>query len=207
MGSILGPNRVIAKNVKSCTYCCYGRCATLIVWIGGNILVQNKRNSIPCTVRTYRQRWCNQWVGFLPKLGSRAFGPAKRSGPRLLSTVPWGMTRIYLNIYLSLCIYLTLAWNAGPSLSIHCSLDRRGRSSSLSIYLYIYLTLAWNAGPSLSIHCSLERRGRSTSLCRSKNEPQAATQHLSDFSRNNIYLSHRIIDSFPWISKWKIISL
>ena len=31
MGSILGPNRVIAKDVKSCTYCCYVRCATLIV--------------------------------------------------------------------------------------------------------------------------------------------------------------------------------
>ena len=23
MGSILGPSRVIAKDVKSCTYCCY----------------------------------------------------------------------------------------------------------------------------------------------------------------------------------------
>ncbi len=31
MGSILGPIRVISK---SCTYCCYNRCATLIVWVG-----------------------------------------------------------------------------------------------------------------------------------------------------------------------------
>ncbi len=31
MGSMLGPNRVLAKDVKSCTYCCYVRCATLIV--------------------------------------------------------------------------------------------------------------------------------------------------------------------------------
>ncbi len=31
MGSILGPNRVIAKDVKSCTYCCYVRYATLTV--------------------------------------------------------------------------------------------------------------------------------------------------------------------------------
>ncbi len=31
MGSIFGPNRVIAKDVKRCTYCCYVRCATLIV--------------------------------------------------------------------------------------------------------------------------------------------------------------------------------
>ncbi len=30
MGSILGPNRRIATDVKSCTYCCYGRCSTLI---------------------------------------------------------------------------------------------------------------------------------------------------------------------------------
>ncbi len=35
MGSILGPNRVIAKYVKSCIYCCYVRCATLIVWEEG----------------------------------------------------------------------------------------------------------------------------------------------------------------------------
>ncbi len=28
-------NRVIAKEVKRCTYCCYVRCATLIVWVGG----------------------------------------------------------------------------------------------------------------------------------------------------------------------------
>ena len=28
------------------------------------------------------------------KLGSRALGPAKRSSPRLLSTIPWGINRI-----------------------------------------------------------------------------------------------------------------
>ncbi len=33
MGSILDQNRVIARDVKSCTYCCYVRCATLIVWV------------------------------------------------------------------------------------------------------------------------------------------------------------------------------
>ncbi len=38
--SILVPNRVIAKDVKSC----------------GNALALNRRNSIPCTVRTSRQR-------------------------------------------------------------------------------------------------------------------------------------------------------
>ncbi len=31
IGSIFGPNDVIAKDVKSCTYCYYVICATLIV--------------------------------------------------------------------------------------------------------------------------------------------------------------------------------
>ncbi len=33
-GSILGPNRAIAKGVKSCIYCCYVRCVTFIVCVG-----------------------------------------------------------------------------------------------------------------------------------------------------------------------------
>ncbi len=32
------PNRVIAKDVASCTYFCCDRCATLIVRVGGNAL-------------------------------------------------------------------------------------------------------------------------------------------------------------------------
>ena len=35
MGFILGQNRVIAKDVKNCNYCCYLRCAALIFRIGG----------------------------------------------------------------------------------------------------------------------------------------------------------------------------
>ncbi len=35
MGSMLGQNRVIAKDVKGCTYCYYVRCTTLIVWLEG----------------------------------------------------------------------------------------------------------------------------------------------------------------------------
>ncbi len=35
---------------------------------------------------------CNQRAGCLLELGSRALRHAKRSGPRLLSTVPWVMT-------------------------------------------------------------------------------------------------------------------
>ncbi len=60
MGSMLGPNRIIAEDVKSCTCCCYIRCATLIVLVGGNALAPNRRNSVPFTVRTSRQRSCTQ---------------------------------------------------------------------------------------------------------------------------------------------------
>ena len=34
VGKVRGSNRVIVNDVKSCTYCCYVRCASLIVWIG-----------------------------------------------------------------------------------------------------------------------------------------------------------------------------
>ena len=32
---ILGLNWIKAKDIKSCTYCCYVKCATLLVWVGG----------------------------------------------------------------------------------------------------------------------------------------------------------------------------
>ncbi len=49
---LLRPKCVIAKDVKNCTYCCYVICATLRVREGGNALAPNRRNSLPCTVRT-----------------------------------------------------------------------------------------------------------------------------------------------------------
>ena len=49
------PNRVIAKVVKICTYCCF---------VGENALAP-KQSKLPCTVRTFRQRSCNQRVGCL----------------------------------------------------------------------------------------------------------------------------------------------
>ena len=54
-------NHVIAEDIKSCTY------------------------SLSCTVRTSRQRSCNQRVGCLQQLGSRAFGLAKRSEKVLIN--------------------------------------------------------------------------------------------------------------------------
>ena len=35
MGSTIGPNCVIARDVKSCTFCYYVRCVTLMVRVGG----------------------------------------------------------------------------------------------------------------------------------------------------------------------------
>ncbi len=46
-------NRVIAKDVKSCNYYCYVKYATLIVRVRGNAFpTKNRRNSLPCTVKT-----------------------------------------------------------------------------------------------------------------------------------------------------------
>ena len=50
-GPMLDPNRVIAKDVKSCTYCCGINSTSR-----GNVLDSNRRNSLPCTVKTSRQR-------------------------------------------------------------------------------------------------------------------------------------------------------
>ncbi len=74
----------------------------------GNALAQNRNNSIPCTVRTSIQRSCNQRVGCMQQLGSRAFGPAKLSGPRLLSTVPWGMT--LMSYFQSMAVAVAALW-------------------------------------------------------------------------------------------------
>ncbi len=42
--SMLSINCVIAKDIKSCTSCCYVRCATLIELLGRNDLAPNRRN-------------------------------------------------------------------------------------------------------------------------------------------------------------------
>ncbi len=50
------------------TYCCYVRCASLIVGVSRSrvyALALNRRNSLPCTVRTSRQWSCNQMVSCL----------------------------------------------------------------------------------------------------------------------------------------------
>ncbi len=61
----LTQNRVIAKDVKSCTHCCYVKCATLIVRVGGNVLAPKQVQLITMHMRTSRQRSCNPRVGCL----------------------------------------------------------------------------------------------------------------------------------------------
>ena len=79
----------------------------------------------PCTVRTSGQRSCNQRVGCLQWLGSRAFGPAKRSGPRLLSTVSCsffllaGVAFLVVFVTLLTCILMILYTPIKPQHANH----------------------------------------------------------------------------------------
>ena len=61
---------------------------------GENASAPNRCNPLPWKVRTSRQKLCDQRVCCLQWLGSRDFGRAIRSVPRLLSTFPWGMIRM-----------------------------------------------------------------------------------------------------------------
>ena len=66
MGSMFGPNRVIAKDVKSCTYYCYVRCATLIERAWANTLAPKRRKSLSGIVKRLPDKGpCNQRDGCL----------------------------------------------------------------------------------------------------------------------------------------------
>ena len=86
------------EDVKSCIYFRY---TILIVRVGWNLLVQNRQNSLPCSIRTFRQGSCNQRVGCLRWLGSRPFKPNKQSGPRLLSMKYWIYVRFKKPVQIS----------------------------------------------------------------------------------------------------------
>ena len=43
-------HRLITKDVKNGSYCCYVRCETLIVRVGGMPWSITRHNSLPCTV-------------------------------------------------------------------------------------------------------------------------------------------------------------
>ena len=62
VGSMLGPNRDITKDVKNCSYCCYVRCVTLIVW-GFNRIIYDLDKSA-----SGRGKW------LLEKEGLRRYG-------------------------------------------------------------------------------------------------------------------------------------
>ena len=55
MGWMIGPNNVIAKDVQSCTFCCYVRCTKLS---RGNAFGLNRRNLLTFTVLEYRDNGC-----------------------------------------------------------------------------------------------------------------------------------------------------
>ena len=76
MGLILSPNRVIAKGVKN--YLCH--MCNINSMSRGNALAPNRRNSVPCTVRTSRQDCAIKRVGFVQQLGS---GHAKTVWPQV----------------------------------------------------------------------------------------------------------------------------
>ncbi len=77
VSSILDLNCVIVKDVKSCSYCCYVRCATLIVM----------EMPLANTCTTYYRLQlglpdkCHTIIGLLQWLGSGAFWPIKQFGP------------------------------------------------------------------------------------------------------------------------------
>ena len=54
-----------AKDGKNSTYCCYVRRVTWIVRVGRKPWLLNRRNSLPCTVRTSRKALYNQMVSCL----------------------------------------------------------------------------------------------------------------------------------------------
>ncbi len=60
MVSMLIQNPVIAKDVKIWTYFYYVRCPGMNSMSSVNELAPNRWNSVPCTIRTFRQRTCNQ---------------------------------------------------------------------------------------------------------------------------------------------------
>ncbi len=73
-----------AKHVKGCFYCCYVRCATLIIRVGGNALVPNWRNSLLCTVSTIK----GLVVCYVVWLGSMVYGMGLWISVMCLGPVP-----------------------------------------------------------------------------------------------------------------------
>ncbi len=93
---------VIAEDIKICTYCCYVRCAILTVRVGEIPLPQNRRNLLPCIVRTSLQRSCNQRVGCLllyivEWLKSMLYGNGLWTSPRC---VVWSHVVVRISIKL-----------------------------------------------------------------------------------------------------------
>ncbi len=59
----LGVRTQTVTIIKMCTNLCY-----ISIISRGNALAQNRCNSLPCTVRFYRQRSCNERIGCLKEI-------------------------------------------------------------------------------------------------------------------------------------------
>ncbi len=74
---VLGPNRVIAKDVKSCTYCCYVKCTTLIIRVEGMSWPQTDATHYQAKLGLPEKDRAIKWlvVGYVLWLGSlKLFG-------------------------------------------------------------------------------------------------------------------------------------
>ena len=62
---ILSPNRIIAKDVKSCTSCCYIRCSMIIVWVRWMPWLKTwqpiTRHSKNFQTKVVQSKGCNNW--------------------------------------------------------------------------------------------------------------------------------------------------
>ena len=145
MGSIIGQNRVKAKDVKSCTYCCYVRCASLIVWVKGMPLPQagatqyHAQLELPDKGRAIKGSViCNDW-------NLKPLDLLKRSGPRW--PVLWGMTRIAKLYHVSKSSGMQTITTAETNFST--SLYSHKLNSFLYLFSSVFL-LSWNTALSLN---------------------------------------------------------
>ena len=111
MGSNLVPNCVKTKDVKSCTFCCYVRCGTIIVRDGG--MSQSKTGA---TYYHMNSQVCNPWFSAIVSM----LGPqnlVQRSSLTLLSTVPRGINQRYN--YLLVFLYLIIFVSSFPYFKVN----------------------------------------------------------------------------------------
>ncbi len=88
-----GSNRDIAKKVKICTYCCYVRCATLIVWVRVMPWPQTGATQYHAQLGLPVKGRANKRLVVSSNWDLKPLDLLKGLALRLLSTVPWGINR------------------------------------------------------------------------------------------------------------------